>query len=396
MITDQKGGDTRFVQRCPFGSDSERRNMGVFKKNGAWWIDFYHQGKRVRRKVGPSKKVAEMALADIEVKKAKQEFLGVCEPKKILFKDFADEYLEYSKANKAVSSHRGDQTIVNTHLVPTWGDTELSRISARIIEDYKVQRLEKVTAATFNRELNTIKSLFRKAVEWEYLRDNPTVPVKRIKTGKQAFRFLSDVEIQRLTTACAASAHPVFCGIVVMALNTGMRRGEILRLRWTDVDFRRKQIRVVSSEDGHTKNCDSRIIPMNRSVETLLKKHPRRLDSPYVFPGESGEMFNKTNYHFTRAVKRAGIPHVRFHDLRHTFASHLVMKGIDLRTVQELLGHRDMRMTLRYAHLAPDHVRKAVEVLDAPGGDSNEGILDSHYLDTEAPEQENQDAACQG
>jgi integrase len=114
-----------------------------------------------------------------------------------------------------------------------------------------------------------------------------------------------------------------------------------------------------------------------------------------VFQGPSGEPYTKTNYHFTRAVKRAGIPHVRFHDLRHTFASHLVMKGIDLRTVQELLGHGDMRMTLKYAHLAPDHVRKAVEVLDVPDVDLERRILDGHYLDTEAPERQNQDAAYQ-
>jgi site-specific recombinase XerD len=120
------------------------------------------------------------------------------------------------------------------------------------------------------------------------------------------------------------------------------------------------------------------------------------LDSPYVFHGPTGEMFTKTNYHFTRAIKRAGIPHARFHDLRHTFASHLVMKGIDIRTVQELLGHKDMRMTLKYAHLAPDHVRKAVEVLDTAELVLEGGILDSHYLDTKTPEQENQDALAKG
>jgi site-specific recombinase XerD len=86
---------------------------------------------------------------------------------------------------------------------------------------------------------------------------------------------------------------------------------------------------------------------------------------------------------FQNAVKRAGIPHVRFHDLRHTFASHLVMGGVDIRTVQELLGHKDIRMTMRYSHLAPDHMKNAVR------------ILDSHYLDTTGSEQENQDAACQ-
>ena len=249
-----------------------------------------------------------------------------------------------------------------------------------------MRRLEKVTASTFNREFNTMKNLFRKAVEWGHLNDNPTKEVKWIKTGKQMFRFLSAEEIEPLLGSCAQSGNIQYYGMVTIALNTGMRKGEILRLRWEDLDFRRRQIRVVNGKDGHTKNYDTRVIPMNRSVEALLKKHPRRLDSPYVFQGPSGLPVTKLNYHFTRAVKRSGIPHVRFHDLRHTFASNLVMKGIDLRTVQELLGHKDMRMTLKYAHLAPDHVRKAVEVLDAPQRDLEPKILDSHYLDTKTPE----------
>ena len=99
----------------------EEKKWEFLRRQGNWWIDFYHQGKRVRRKVGPSKKVAEMALADVEVKKAKKEFLGVCDPKSILFKDFADEYLEYSKANKAKSSYESDVTIVEKHLEPFVG-----------------------------------------------------------------------------------------------------------------------------------------------------------------------------------------------------------------------------------------------------------------------------------
>ena len=110
--------------------------MGVFKKGKNWWIDFCHQGKRIRRKVGPSKKVAEMALADVEVKRAKQEFLGICEPKSVLFKDFADEYLEYSKANKATSSYDRDTTTIKKHLVPSWGDHNLARITTKMVEEY--------------------------------------------------------------------------------------------------------------------------------------------------------------------------------------------------------------------------------------------------------------------
>jgi integrase len=369
--------------------------MGVFKKQGNWWIDFYHQGKRVRRKVGPSKKVAEMALADIQVKQSKKEFLGICETKKLLFKDFAPQYLEYSKANKARSSYDRDFSIIKLHVKPAWGDLDLSKITARTIEEYKVRRLEKVTAATFNREFNTIKNMFRKATEWGHLQANPTQAVKWIKIGQTGFRFLSHEEISLLLKACADIGNRQFFGIVLLAVNTGMRKGEILRLRWKEVDLKRRQVRVVSSEDGNTKNYKTRTIPMNRAVEEFLRKHPRRLDSPYVFQGPSGEPYTKTNYHFTKAVKRAGIPHARVHDLRHTFASHLVMKGIDLRTVQELLGHGDMRMTLKYAHLAPDHVRKAVEVLDCPLVQCDAEILDRHHLDTKAPERENQDAACQ-
>jgi integrase len=372
--------------------------MGVFKKNGHWWIDFYHQGKRVRRKVGPSKKVAEMALADIEVKKAKQEFLGVCEPKRKLFRDFAGEYLEYSKANKAKTSYDRDTTTIKKHLVPLWGDFQLSRITTKMIEEYKMLRLEKVTPSTLNRELNTVKNMFRRAVEWEYLRDSPAKPTKWIKTSKGIFRFLSKDEAERFLAACRKSDNPHLHAIVTVALNTGMRRGEILRLRWEDVDFKRGRIQVVSREDGHTKNYESRTLPMNRVVKDALKRHPRRLDSPYVFCNANGEPFRDVDSSFATALSRSGLPHFRFHDMRHTFASWLVMGGVDVRTVQELLGHKDIRMTMRYAHLAPDHMQRAVAILEGDTGHSDtstEGILDSHYLDTKGLQNENQGAAGQ-
>ncbi|MFC1833237.1 tyrosine-type recombinase/integrase [Thermodesulfobacteriota bacterium] len=372
--------------------------MGVFQKNGNWWIDFYHQGKRIRRKVGPSKKVAEMALADVQVKKAKNDFLGVCEPKRIPFKDFAAEYLEYSRANKALSSYERDETVVRAHLVPVWGDYQMSRITSKMIEDYKLKRLESVAPATLNREMNTIKSLFSKAVEWEYLRDSPAKPVKWLKTSRGSMRFLSREEADGFLEASKASQNHHFYPVVTVALYTGMRRGEILRLQWQDVDFKRGKINVVSRDGGHTKNYESRSIPMNGSLRGALKKHPRHLHSPYVFCNAKGEPFKDVDTSFANALKKSGVPHFRFHDLRHTFASWLVMGGVDIRTVQELLGHKDLRMTMRYAHLAPDHMRKAVEVLDAPAeqtGLKSTEILDGHYLDTEGPNKEKQDVAGQ-
>lgn len=369
--------------------------MGVFKKQGNWWIDFYHQGKRIRRKVGPSTKVAEMALADVQVKKAKNDFLGVCEPKKILFKDFAKEYLEYSKANKAKSSYERDVTIIQKRMVPLWGDERLDRITSKMIEDYKVKLIEDVVASTVNREINTIKNLFRKAVEWGYLKESAPTTAMWMKTSTGSFRFLSREEADLLLEAARQSGTQHLYPILAVALHTGMRRGEILRLRWDDVDFKKQRILVVSREDGHTKNYESRSVPMSRFVIDALRKHPRCLDSPYVFCGVDGRPFHDVNTSFGKAVLRAGIPHVRFHDLRHTFASWLVMSRVGIRTVQELLGHKDIRMTMRYSHLAPDHMRRAVQFFDAPAEVPSGNILDGHYLDTKGLENENQGVARQ-
>jgi len=338
--------------------------MGVFKKNGNWWIDFYHQGKRIRRKVGPSKKVAEMALADVQVKKAKKEFLGVCEPKRILFKDFAAEYLEYSKANKAKRSYERDVLTLEGHVLDLWGSQLLARLTPKMIEDYKVQRLQHVVAATVNREIDTIKNMLRKAVEWGYLSSSPGTSVKKLRTGTPHFRYLSGGEIRKLMEACKRSDNPQLYPFVVAALNTGMRLGELTALEWKDIDFRRGILRVDNKRDHHTKNYQVRTIPMNEFLTDAFRKIPRRLDSSYVFQRKDGSKFSKMRTGFRNAVKRSGIPHVRFHDLRHTFASHLVMGGVDIRTVQELLGQKDIRMTMRYSHLAPDHMRKAVRVLD--------------------------------
>ena len=176
------------------------------------------------------------------------------------------------------------------------------------------------------------------------------------------------------------------------------RRGEILRLRWQDVDFKGNKIDVVSGTGGHTKNYESRVIPMNGFLRDVLRKHPRRLDSTYVFFAPNGQPFADVDTSFATALRRSGLQHFRFHDLRHTFASWLVMGGVDLRTVQELLGHKDIRMTMRYSHLAPDHMRNAVAILDGGAVDvsaKTQNILDSHYLDTTGQNKENQDATCQ-
>lgn len=233
-----------------------------------------------------------------------------------------------------------------------------------MIEDYKARRLESVTAATVNRELDTVKNMLRKAVEWGYLKTSPAEHVKKLRTGKPHFRYLAADEIEKLLDACGRSDNPQLYPFIAVGLNTGMRLGELTALEWKDIDFKRGILRVDNKKDHHTKNYQVRAIPMNETLVAVLRKMPRRLGSSYVFQRKDGSKFHKMRTGFGNAVKRSGIPHVRFHDLRHTFASHLVMGGVDIRTVQELLGHKDIRMTMRYSHLAPDHMTKAVRVLD--------------------------------
>jgi integrase len=128
---------------------------------------------------------------------------------------------------------------------------------------------------------------------------------------------------------------------------------------WQDIDMKAGVIQILQ-----TKNGERRDIPMTATLWDTLQRHPRRLGSEYIFPGKTGNGMVDIRKRFNKALQKAGIQGFVFHDLRHTFASHLVMSGVDLMTVKELLGHKRIEMTLRYAHLAPDHKRAAINRLD--------------------------------
>jgi len=167
---------------------------------------------------------------------------------------------------------------------------------------------------------------------------------------------LEKEEIRALLDACSDHLKP----IVVTALNTGMRKSEILGLKWPDVDLRQRIVYIYETKGGKSRKVDIN----DWLAETLIRrrKHP---ESPYVFCNKDGIPYGNIRKSFESAKRRAGIKDFRFHDLRHTFASHLVMAGIGLKTVQELLGHQTYQMTLRYAHLSPDHRRAAVNIFSS-------------------------------
>jgi integrase len=196
--------------------------------------------------------------------------------------------------------------------------------------------------------------MLNKAVAWGYVQSNPLKGLKGLKEPPGRLRYLAPEEKTRLLKACASPAY--LWPIVELAIHTGMRRGEILSLRWSDVDMRRRTITL-----SQTKNNERRVIPLNETVTAVLKRLPRHLDTDRLFPNLNGPMITRA---FSRACRKASLPNLRFHDLRHTFASYLAMGGFNLRTIQQLLGHRDLRMTSRYSHLSADHLQQAVKSLD--------------------------------
>lgn len=264
-------------------------------------------------------------------------------------------------------------------------DRLLSQVSRADFDQFKARRLKAgIKPVTVNRDLDRLKAALAKAVEWGQIETNPLQGQKRITRDiEDRVRFLSKDEESRLRGALAQretrrreeraagerwrqARHKPALGefgaytdhlmpMALLALNTGMRRGELTQLQWRDIDLPAARLTVRA---GYAKSGKARHIPLNReALDVLRALRADQEGAGRLFPVASVAKA------WDRVVEAAGLEDFHFHDLRHTFASKLVMAGVDLNTVRELLGHGDIKMTLRYAHLAPEHKAAAVELL---------------------------------
>lgn len=205
--------------------------------------------------------------------------------------------------------------------------------------------------------------MLNKAVEWRYLKENPLKSLKLLKNNNvRVLRYFTAEEIEKILS----SADSLMRNVIKILLNTGLRRAELVYLQWDDVDFQNKLIRVQSKPESgfHPKSYKARSIPMNDEIEKILLDLPQR--GKYIFDNGQNQPHKPDQWywrHFKQILKQAGIKNASLHTLRHTFASYLVMSGVDLRTVQELLGHSSITMTERYSHLSPDHRMRAIQLL---------------------------------
>ena len=236
--------------------------------------------------------------------------------------------------------------------------------------------------ATVNRDLALLKTMYNRALQWKFFQGENPVRGVTFFSERQKERILDDDEARRLVEASTKSLRPV----VIVALNTGMRISEILSLRWGNVNFPRRFLFIERSKNGR-----SRKVPMNSDVLRTLAGL-RRNGEEFVFAKErSSGPLRSVRTAFLNALEKAKLSNVRFHDLRHTFATNLVMNGVDLVTVKEILGHSEIAMTVRYSHPSDSRKMDAVERLVIQGKRSSDASprgSDSHKLVTNAAQQE--------
>jgi len=248
------------------------------------------------------------------------------------------------------------------------GNRQLTDVTAKEIAECRDKLQKEPThqnkqraPATVIRYLSSLSSVLETAIkEWHWIEKNPVRLIRKPSIANARVRFLEGDECARLLTACKESRNPYLYSIVVIALSTGMRRGEILGLQWQDIDFERKSIVL-----PHTKNGSIRYVPMVGLTFQALKKlfdEETIFDfSFHVFPSLNPGCQLDIRSSWLFALKRANITNFKFHDLRHSCASFLAMSGASQRDIAEILGHKDLRMTHRYSHLTQSHIADKLE-----------------------------------
>jgi len=372
--------------------------MGVFKKNNSWWIDYSHLGRRHRQKIGNRKRDAEDALSQIRVQitagtfiiEAERRAAEAAKPKPVTFAEFADkEFKPWSDSYHSDKSSTRLASMIEQHLKPHFGRQPLSEITTKQIEDYLILRRRShykkgnktfpTSEATVNRELTGMKGMLRKAVEWGFLEGSVAHGIQSFKEQNAVPQLLEKEEVARFLE----EVPPHFHALVACAVYAGLRREELFYLRWEDIHWQRRELVVASNREHHTKNYESRRIPINDALATALQSHKTNhiiIGSPYVFSNPQGKPYTDIREPLNGAAQRAGISgSVKLHQLRHAFCSHALMSGIDPRTVQKWMGHKDLKTTLRYAHVSPDHEKAAIEQLSFNFEDnpSDEAIRES-------------------
>ncbi len=342
--------------------------MSVFLKRSEWWITYYYRdpsgiARRKREKIGPNKRMAELALAKRQTEIVEGKFLDRRRYHDISFAEFSKRFEDqYLRFNPFYRNHRYTLNILREF----FGSRCLTTISAFDVARFKTFLLSRTTnrgkpptLATFNRYIALLKTTLNKAVEWKCIPLNPLKGLSKEREVIADIHPLTIEEKQKLLNAAKEYGKEIF-SLLTLALNTGFRRGNLLRLMTDGRMLTEGVARAAVRKGGRPKEI---YIPLNAAAKEAVNLLGKK-EGELLFPPRKRKSAEWKFYKIWRDIlKRAGLRGVRFHDLRHTFAMDLLDAGVNVRVVQELLGHSSLRTTERYLHIRAPDKREAVEKL---------------------------------
>ncbi len=336
----------------------------IYKRGRLYWIGYKRKGRWIQESTNSEyKDVARARLRARELRADRED------PEPISLAEFAREYLEHKRRLGHRAVDRDEDSL--GHLLPYFKGKALHEITREGVEKYIDLRLaEGAAPGTVQREITFLKALLNRALRWGRVDKNPAARLSVKGANARRDRVLDPDEMARLLQ----EASPQGRDVIELAILTGMRKGEIRQLRVPDCDFTREEIRIRQTKAG-----EPRIVPMHPRVREILQRrckgnsspiplNPKVREIPSREEKEARPVFSPAFHRaFDLAVRQAGLRDLRFHDLRRTAASYLIMSGADPKSVQEILGHKDMRMTMDvYTRVSNAHVREAVGRLRLP------------------------------
>jgi integrase len=339
----------------------KRGTKGVYEKSpgsGVWWIRYANAyGRIVREKVGTKANAARLYLnrksAVLEGRKLPNRIRAV-----VMFAELADDTLEYSKAHKLSSV----DDVCRMQVILEWfGSKPAESITPQDIDRKLTQaaKARKWRPATSNRYKALLSLAYRLGVQNGKVSANPARLVRPTREDNARIRFLSPDEEKRLYATVEAE-YPDRLPELTIALYTGMRAGEQFGLKWENVDFANRIVSIPRSKHGGTRHVNL----CERAFLAFEELRQSRSGAGLVFCDKDGNPHRNGKRWFEKCVARSGITEFTWHCLRHTFASRMMMSGENIRVVQDAMGHLTIGMTVRYAHLAPEVGRRAVQRME--------------------------------
>jgi integrase len=337
--------------------------MGIYARSDSpnLWMSLQVNGKRLRLNTGISdRQVAEELFAGWKVELARERWLGPAQVKlERTLNELIQEYLLHVTPRKAVESQRRERWVF-TCLSLAWGKLLLGELTPKMIDDYISARLRTVCFATVSKEMGILKSAYRYAIRWGWANKNPIAGISLNQEGEGRLRWLTHDEESRLLLASPPWLHD----FVIVGVDTGLRRANLVGLQraWVYSDGK---LLIIPRQNIKLKKIPV-TIPLTTRAACIIRSHSAASASHYVFVRQDGTPYNyaQVSTAFVRSARRAQLDDVSLHTLRHTFISRLVQAGRPLAEVATLAGHRDIRMTLRYAHLAPKHLEQGIRALE--------------------------------